>query len=157
MKNGVVKKYVYDKLAAQVNSIDTTGFVLKTKYNKDKSELENTTGLVKKTDYDANITDIEGKIPDVSGFATKTALTTFENKISDVSSAVKKTNYNTRVAEIDNKVSRIDGKIAENKTKNLSIENALKKLIKIWLSFFQQMYFWWIRWFSSLFSISTST
>ena len=135
----LLKKHVYDKLAAKVNSIDTTGFVLKTKYDKDKSELENTSGLVKKTDYDANITDIESKIPD--------ALTTFESKIPDV----------TRVAEIDNKVSRLDGKIAENKTKNLSIENALKKLIKIWLSFFQQMYFWWIRWFSSLFSISTST
>ena len=134
VKNGVVKKYVYDKLVAKVNSIDTTGFVLKTKYDKDKSELENkipdTSGLVKQTDYDANITDIEGKIPDVSGFATKTASTTFENKIPDVSSVVKKTDYNTRVAEIDNKVSRLDGKIAENKTKNVSIENALKKLIK---------------------------
>ena len=42
-----------------------------------------------------------------------------------------KTDYITRVAEIDNKVSSLNGKIAENKTKNVSIEKALKKLIKI--------------------------
>ena len=50
--NDVVKKIVYDKLVAKVDSIDTSKFVLKTKYNTDKSELENkildTSGLVKK-------------------------------------------------------------------------------------------------------------
>ena len=94
VKNDVVKKTVYDKLVAKVNSIDTSGFVLKTKYDTDKSEIENkipdTSGLVKKTDYDAKIADIEGKIPDVSNLATKTALTTVENKIPDVSNLVKK-------------------------------------------------------------------
>ena len=38
VKNDVVKKSVYDKLVAKVNSIDTRGFVLKTKYDTDKSE-----------------------------------------------------------------------------------------------------------------------
>ena len=38
---------------------------------------------------------------------------------------LKKTNYNNRVAEIDTKVSSLDGKIAENKTKNESIEKAM--------------------------------
>ena len=51
VKNSVVKKTVYDRLVAQVNSIDTNGFVLKTKYDADKSEIENkilnTSGLVK--------------------------------------------------------------------------------------------------------------
>ena len=32
VKNDVVKKAVYDKLAAKVNNIDTSVFVLKTKY-----------------------------------------------------------------------------------------------------------------------------
>ena len=31
---------MYDKLVVQVNNIDTCGFVLKTKYNTDKSDLE---------------------------------------------------------------------------------------------------------------------
>ena len=54
VKNGVVKKDVYDKLVTKVNNIDTSGFVLKIKYDTDKSELENkildTSSLVKKTD-----------------------------------------------------------------------------------------------------------
>ena len=45
-----VKRTVYDKSATKVNNIDTSGFVLKTKYDTDKSELENkipdTKGLV---------------------------------------------------------------------------------------------------------------
>ena len=51
-KNDVVKKTVYDKLAAKVNNIDTSAFVLKTKYQTDKAELEN-------------------KIPDVTDFLKK--------------------------------------------------------------------------------------
>ena len=38
IKNDVAKKTVYDELVAKVNNIDTSGFVLKTKYNTDKSE-----------------------------------------------------------------------------------------------------------------------
>ena len=79
VKNDVVTKDVYDKSVVKVNSIDTTGFVLKTNYDTDKSELENkipdTCGLVKRTAYDSKISEIEGKIRDVSGVATKTALT----------------------------------------------------------------------------------
>ena len=52
VKNYVVKNAVYDKLVAKVNNIDTSGFVLKTKYQTDKAELENkipdVTDLVKK-------------------------------------------------------------------------------------------------------------
>ena len=77
VKNDVVKKDVYNKLVTKVNAIDTSGFDLETKYDTDKSELENkipdTSGLVKKTDYNAKITEIEGKITDISNLATKTA------------------------------------------------------------------------------------
>ena len=111
VKNDVVKKTDYDKLVDKVDNIDSSGFVLKTKDDTDKSELENnisdTSGLVKKTDYDAKITEIEvklGKVPDISNLATKTDLTTVENKISDFSNLVKKTDYNTKVTEIENKV-----------------------------------------------------
>ena len=48
----VVKKAVYDKLVAKVNNINTSNFVLKTKYQIDKVELEkkilNVTDFVKK-------------------------------------------------------------------------------------------------------------
>ena len=52
VKNAVVKKDVYDKLVAKVNNIDPSGFLLKTKYDTNKLELENkipdTSSLVKK-------------------------------------------------------------------------------------------------------------
>ena len=85
VKHDVVKKAVYDKLVAKVNNIDTSEFVLKSKYDTEKSELEN-------------------KIPDISNLATKTALTAVENKIPSVSNLVKKTDYNTKNTEIDNKL-----------------------------------------------------
>ena len=37
----LLKKTTYDELVAKVDDIDTGDFVLKTKYNTDKSELEN--------------------------------------------------------------------------------------------------------------------
>ena len=43
VKNDVVKKTVYDKLVAKVNNIDTSDFELKTKYETDKTKLENKT------------------------------------------------------------------------------------------------------------------
>ena len=102
----VVKKAVYDKLAAKVNNIDTSDFVLKTKYQTDKTELEkkipDVTDFVKKT----KLTELENKIPDVSSLATKTALTAVENKIPSVSSLVKKnkTDYDTKITETEKKL-----------------------------------------------------
>ena len=43
---------MYDKLSAKVNNIDTSTFVLKTKYQTDKTELEK-------------------KIPDITDFVKK--------------------------------------------------------------------------------------
>ena len=40
VKNEVVKKTGFDKLVLKVNSIDTSEFVLKTKYDTGKSDLE---------------------------------------------------------------------------------------------------------------------
>ena len=86
----VVKKAVYDKVVAKVNNIDTSGFVLKTKYQTGKTESEkkipDVTDFAKKT----KLTELENKIPDVSSLATKTPLTAVENKIPDVNSLVKK-------------------------------------------------------------------
>ena len=52
VKNDVVKKAVYDKLIPKVNNIYTSEFILKTKNQTDKTELEK-------------------KIPDVSYFVKK--------------------------------------------------------------------------------------
>ena len=93
VKIDVVKKTVYNKLVAKVNNINTSEFVLKTKYDTDKSEIDkkilDTSGFVEKADYDDKISEIESKIPTISGLTTTSALTAVENKIH-VSSLVKK-------------------------------------------------------------------
>ena len=66
VKNDAVKKTVSDKLVAKLNNIDTSDFMLKSKYHTDKTELEN-------------------KIPDVNNLVKKTKLTVLENKISAIS------------------------------------------------------------------------
>ena len=105
VKNDVVKKTVYDQLVAKVNNINTSDFVLKTKYQTDKTKLQkkvpDVTYFVKKT----KLTELENKIPDVSNLATKTASTGGENKIPSVSNLVKKADYNTKVTEIEKKLS----------------------------------------------------
>ena len=65
--------------------MDTNYFVLKTKYNTDKTELGNKIPNVTKK---AKLTELENKIPVISNLATKTALTTVENKILDLSNLV---------------------------------------------------------------------
>ena len=105
VKNDVVKKSVYDKLIAKKNCINTSGFVLKIKYDAGKSETENkfsdTIGLLNKTDYNAKVIAIEGKIPIISGLATDAALSPVENNIPNVSNVVKKTDYGTKITEIE--------------------------------------------------------
>ena len=61
LKHDVVKKTVYDKLVTKGNNSDTSDFVLKSKYNTDKSELEN-------------------KTPNVTDFVKKTKLTELGKK-----------------------------------------------------------------------------
>ena len=118
VKNDVVKKTVHDKLVAKV--IDISGFVLKTKYDTDKSDLEkkisdtdkkipDANSLVKKkTDLNAKVSEIESKIPNITGLATNSALIAVENKMPDVSSLVKKTDYDGRILDIEKKVTDHD-------------------------------------------------
>ena len=75
-----LSKKLCDELVAKVNAIDTSRFVLKTKYYTNISDLKlpGTSRLVRKTDYDANITEIEGKMLSITDSATTSALTTVE-------------------------------------------------------------------------------
>ena len=97
-------KKLYDKLVAKVDNMDTSDFVLKAKYQTDKTELESklpdVSNLVKKT----KLAELENKVRDISNLATKTALTTVVNKIPSISNLVKKTNCNTKVTEIKNEL-----------------------------------------------------
>ena len=57
--NEVAKKFAYSKLVAKVNNIDTSEFVLETKYQTDNSDLEK------------KISDTDKKVPDTSGIIKK--------------------------------------------------------------------------------------
>ena len=129
--------------------------LLKKNYDAKITEIEgkipNVSGLATKTALD----NVENKIPNVSNLVKKQIITLklqklkinliiiiminillLQNLIFDVFNArlsranlVAKTNF-------DNPISSLDSKIAENKTKNESIQNELKKLKTFDLGFF---------------------
>ena len=128
VKSDVVKKTEYNKLMTKLDNIDTRGFVLKSKYDKDKSDIEkkipNTNNFVKITE----MTKLTKKIAKAGGLVvTKPELVDVENKIPDVSGLVKKTDYNSKITEIESKISSITGlatnsvlTAVENKISNAS-------------------------------------
>ena len=91
---------------AKVNNVDISGFVLKSKYGTDKSNLKKKISdadkrflilvdlLNKKTDYNVATTELEIKITSISGSATNSALNAIENEIPNVSNLVKKEKKN---------------------------------------------------------------
>ena len=139
---------MYDKLVAKENNIDTSEFVLKTKYDTAKLDLEkkisdedkeisDNIGLAKKRDYNVKISEIIAKIPNIAGLATNTALTAAENKIPDISSLVKKTttkkaDYNSNISDIENKYiatadyNKFTKNIVDN---NIKSKNLVDKLL----------------------------
>ena len=108
VKNEVAKKNKYNKLVNKINNIDTSGYILKTKCDADKLELEkkipDTSNLVKKSDYNTIISEIESKISSISSLAITSALTAVENEIPSINNLVKKTDYDTKVTEIEKKL-----------------------------------------------------
>ena len=84
VQSDVLKKAEYNKLLNKVNNIDTSWFILKTKYDEDKLELEkkipDASNLIKKSGYNTKISEIQNKMPSISNLAKKTALTTVENR-----------------------------------------------------------------------------
>ena len=96
---------MYDKLVTKINKIDTRKFVLKTKYQTDKLELEKKililVSLLKKTNCNNKIIEIENKIPNISGLARNTALTAVENKIRDVINWVKKQTITQTILKLE--------------------------------------------------------
>ena len=132
--------------------------MLKTKYNTDKTELENkipdTSNLVKKTDYNTKITEIENKVPNISNLATKAALTSVENKIPDKSNLTTKALVNkveneipdisnlatkTSLSTVEDKILDISNivKKSDYNTKITSIENNMEKVQAYDLSYFR--------------------
>ena len=86
-----------------------------------ENKIPNVTSFVKKTDFDSKITEVEGKIPNISGLATNSSLTAVENKIPDITSLITKTNFDVKLKDISDRVTK-------NKSKDLLLDNDVKKL-----------------------------
>ena len=71
LKMVLPKKLLLKKLAEKVNTTDTSEFILKAKYQRNKAEVEK-------------------KIPDVIDFVKKAKLTELGNKILDISNLATK-------------------------------------------------------------------
>ena len=82
-----------------------------------KTKIPDISGLASKTE----LTDVENKIPDFSGLATASALTTVENKIPDITGLITKTDFDTKLKSVSNRVTN-------NKSKDILLDNELKKL-----------------------------
>ena len=159
VKNDVVKKPENDKLVNKVNAIDATNIVSRTKYEKGGSDFEDKINkidkkmpdvkdLVKKTDFNSKITEVEGKIPSIRGLATSSALTALKNKIPDVSRLATKsalTDVKNKIPDATNLVTKtklnaklkaISDRVTKNKSKDLLLDNKLKKLKTIDTDYF---------------------
>ena len=122
VKNDVVKKTKYNSLKTKVDSIDTTNFVLKIKYEKDRSNFEDKISKIdkkkylmlatwlKKTDFNAKVTEIESKMPSISGLLPTN---TFNSKVSELENKIKIAESKT---DISNLATKTGLKSVENKT-----------------------------------------
>ena len=131
-----VNKNALDNLAdikvLKTKTVDISNFVTRTKFSTDTNALDDkidkvdkkipdVTSFVKKTDFDSKITEVEGKITNISGLATNSSLTAVENKIPDITSLITKTDF-------DVKLKNISDRVTNNKSKDLRLDNELKKL-----------------------------
>ena len=107
---------------------DISGLATKSSVTRLIIEQENYTDRVKKKIPDirdlaskTELTAVENRIPDVSGLATASALPAVENKIPDITSLITKTDFDTKLKSISDRVTNI-------KSKDILLDNELKKL-----------------------------
>ena len=145
VKNDVVKTTEYNTLKTKVDGIDTSDYVLKSKFEKDVKDLNDKipdiSGLAtisgisallptstfnsKVTELENKITGVDNKIPNITNLATKTELTTVKNKIPDVTGLVKKSDYATETTSIKNDYATnasLDSKINDLKAQHIADE-----------------------------------
>ena len=113
-----------------------TGLATNSELTAVENKTPNVNSLVKETDYNAKISDIEKKITDHNHDKYITT-PEFNTLAADV--------FNARLAaqtdlirkpEFDFKLKGISDRVTKNKTKHLLVENELKKLKALGLSYF---------------------
>ena len=82
-----------------------------------KKKIPDVSGLASKTE----LTAVENKIPDISSLATTSAITAVENKMPDITNLITKTDFDTKLKSVSDRVTN-------NKSKDILLDNELKKL-----------------------------
>ena len=150
-------KYDIDKSELENKIPDTSGLVKKTDYDAKIADIEGKIPDVSVLTTKTTLNSVENKIPCVSNLAKKTDYDTefeeIENKFNNHNhdKYITIPEFNTLAADVcnarlaqanlvaktifDNTVPNLNSRIAENKTKNESLENKLKKLKTFDLSY----------------------
>ena len=149
-------EYDTDKTELENKIPDTSSLVKKTDYNTKITEIEgkipdisslaiktalaaadkipDASSLVQKTDYNTKVTETENKLNNHNH--DKYIATPEFNTLADVFNARLARTFLVAKTNFDNTVSSLDSKIAANKTKNESLENEIKSLRTLDLSYF---------------------
>ena len=135
--SGLVKKTDYNiKLTELENKIpDVSNLATKTALTAVENKIPSVSNLVKKTDYNTKVTEIENKL---NNHNHDKYITTpeFNTLAADVFNArLVEANLITKT-DFDAKLLSLNRKITANKSKNLLVENELKKLKAFDLSYF---------------------
>ena len=120
----MLKKTDYDAKKTDIEGKipNASNLITKTALATAENKIPIVSNLVKKTDYDTKVTEIENKL---NNHNHDKYITTpeFNTLAADVFNARLSQANLMRKTIFDNTVSSLDSKIAENKTKNKSIEN----------------------------------
>ena len=133
----LLKKTDYNTKITEIEDkiSDFSSLATKTALTAVENKIADVSSLVKKTDYNTKIKKIENKLNnyDHDKYITTPEINTLA---ADVFNArLKRANLVTKT-DFDNNVSSLNNKFALNKTKNESIENEIKKLKTLDLSYF---------------------
>ena len=129
----VVKKTKLTELGSKIP--DVSSLATKTALFAVENKIPSVSSLVKKTDYDTKISELEKKLTDHNHdkYITTPEFNTLAADVFNVRLAqanlITKTDFNA-------KLSSLNRKITANKSKNLLVENELKKLKTFDLSCF---------------------
>ena len=135
--NRLVKKTDYNTKITEIEGkiSDISNLATKTALTTVENKIPDVSSLVKKADYNTKITGIKNKLNNHNHdkYITTLEFNKFSAEVFDAK--LKQANLITK-PDFDNTVSSLNSEIAVNKTKNLSIENELKKLKTLDLSYF---------------------
>ena len=135
--SGLVKKTDCNPKIAEIEGKipDVSNLATKTALTSVENKLPSVSSVVKKTDYNIKIAEIENKLNnhDHDKYITTPE---FNNLVADVFNIRLARANSVTKADFDNAIPSFDSKFTTNKTISVSIENLLKKLQKLDLSYF---------------------